>query len=312
MTQLNRIPTFLRCAELGSFSKAAIDLGMTPQAVSSQIKQLEQIVGVRLFHRTTRKIGLTEEGARFFEQCRRGMQHIDEGFRTLREAHDEVVGTVRLAVPFAVGRNTVVPLLASFLKQYPRVSIELIVQNETPDVVDQGVDLGVATGYMPSEAMTARRLGAAELILCASPDYLAERGVPESVDDLHRHRCVSLRHPRTGKIMPWSFRQGDQVVTLDMHACLTTNDTDTQRQAVLQGAGIGQLASFFIASHLRAGRLRPLLLGYAAPPIPFYVYLPRRENIPRKTRVLADFLYEAFRKNPDFEPLDLGRAEEVA
>jgi DNA-binding transcriptional LysR family regulator len=311
MTQLRGIPTFLRCAQLGSFSKAAIDLGMTPQAVSGQIKQLEKLVGVRLFHRTTRKIGLTEEGARFFEQCRKGMQFIEEGLRTLREAHDEVVGTVRLAVPFAIGRNTIVPLLASFLKQHPRVSIELIVQNETPDVVDQGVDLGVASGYTPSEAMITRRIGTAELVLCASPDYLAACGVPQRMDDLHRHRCVALRHPRTGKIMPWTFRQGDQVVTLDVQACLTTNDTDTQRQAVLEGAGIGQLSSAFVAGPLRTGRLTPLLLGYTAPPILFHLYFPRRENIPRKTRVLADFLYEAFRKNPDFERPDIERREAV-
>lgn len=300
---LRTISTFVRCAQIGSFSKAALELGMTPQAVSSQIKQLEDWVGVRVFHRTTRKISLTEEGWAFYERCKTGMDSIEEGVRRVRESADDAVGTVRLAVPYAISRGYIVPVLASFFDRYPRVSIELIIQNQQVDLVDQGVDLGIASGYMPRSSLIARKLASAELILCASPEYLKRHGSPRTMEDLHHHRCVALRHPRTGKIMPWTFQRDGETVTLDLPGCLTTNDTDTQRQSVLAGIGIGQLASFFVRSHVQAGRLEPLLIGYVAPPINFYLYMPRRTQIPKKTRVLADHLYREMRKHPDFQPI---------
>ncbi len=306
---LRAIGTFVRCAETGSFSKAALELGMTPQAVSGQIKQLEDWVQVRLFHRTTRKINLTEEGASFFEHCKSGIDAIDDGIRALRESTSEAVGTVRLAMPYVISRGYIMPILAPFFDLYPRVSIELIVQNQNPDVVEQGVDLGVGSGPMPKGSIIARRLASVELVLCAAPDYLKRFGTPTTLEDLKQHRCVALRHPRTGKIMPWTFRSGDGVVTLDLEGCLTTNDSDTQRQAVLSGIGIGQLASFYVAPNVAAGKLTPLLMGYTAPPYHFFLYMLKRTKIPLKTRVLADFLYRELRKHPDFQP---ARLREVA
>ncbi len=306
---LRTIATFVRCAETGSFSKAALELGMTPQAVSSHIKQLEDWVGVRLFHRTTRKIGLTEEGQGFFEQCKAGIEAIEDGVRGLNEATHEAVGTVRLAVPYAIARGYITPILARFFDQYPRVSVELLIQNQTPDIVEQGVDLGIASRTLPKTSMIARRLVSTELVLCASPDYIEKHGVPATIEELHAHRCVGLRHPRTGKIMPWTFRTDTDVTALDINCDLTTNDTDTQRQAVLHGVGIGQLASFFVSPHVRDGKLVPLLMGYVAPPIDFHIYMLRRTKIPQKTRVLADFLYEEFRRHPDFKPFRPASAE---
>ncbi|MYZ47587.1 LysR family transcriptional regulator [Propylenella binzhouense] len=298
---LRAIGTFVRCAEIGSFSKAALELGMTPQAVSGQIKQLEDWVQVRLFHRTTRKISLTEEGASFFEHCKSGMETIDDGVRALREATSEAVGTVRLAMPYVISRGYITPLLGRFFDLYPRVSIELIVQNQNPDVVEQSVDLGIGSGPMPKGSIIARRLASVELVLCAAPAYLERFGTPASIADLKRHRCVALRHPRTGKIMPWTFKGESGTVTLDLEGCLTTNDTDTQRQAVLSGVGIGQLASFYVAPNVRAGLLSPLLIGYTAPPYHFYLYMLKRTKIPLKTRVLADYLYRELRSLPDFQ-----------
>lgn len=309
---LRAISTFVRCAERGSFSKAALDLGMTPQAVSGQINQLEEFVQVRLFHRTTRKISLTEEGANFFEHCRAGVEAIEDGIRGLREATREAVGTVRLAMPYVISRGYIVPILSKFFEQYPRVSIELVVQNQNPDVVEQGVDLGIGSGPMPKGAIIARRLASAHLVLCASPSYLAEHGTPTSMEDLQSHRCVALRHPRTGKIVPWTFKTNSGEVTLDIASTLTTNDTDTQRQAVLEGVGIGQLASFYVIPHVRAGRLKPLLLGYTAEPFNFYLYMLKRTRIPLRTRVLSDFLFDALKHHSDLQAMDLPWADPVS
>jgi len=305
LASLRGIEVFVRSAQSGSFSKAALELGMTPQSVSSQVKALEDRVGVRLFHRTTRKISLTEEGSHFYERCRSGLDSIEEGLRSLTESTDEVFGVVRLAAPYGISRAYITPILSEFLDLYPRVSIELITHQQTPDIVEMGVDLGITSGHLPQSSITARRFASIELILCAAPSYLEAHGVPQTVEDLQHHRCVTLRHPHTGKIMPWTFQNGSDIVTLDIQGALVTTDTDTQRQAVLAGAGIGQLASFFVGPQAAAGALTPLLIGYVAPPINFYLYLPRRSKVPRKTRALADFLYRHLRKNKDFEPVKL-------
>jgi LysR family transcriptional regulator for bpeEF and oprC len=305
MDHLRRVATVIRAARAGSFSKAARQLGISPQAVSNQVNQVERWLEVRLFNRSTRKISLTEEGAVFFERCTNGIDAIDEAINELRERKQEAVGTVRLTVPYGLSQALVVPLLPSLLERYPRVSVELLVQNEMPDIVEHAIDVGILGGALPMGSVVARKVATFDMILCASASYLRKHGTPRTVEELRNHRCVHLRDPRTGKIYPWRFQRGDQVTTIDVHAALTVNDTETHRRAVLNGAGIGQLASFFVARHFRANRLKPLLMGFLAPPIDIYLYLQRRAQQPKKNSVVADFLMEELRNHPDLQPLDL-------
>ncbi len=297
------VATFVCCAENGSFSKAALHLGMTPQAISSQIKQLEEWLGVRIFNRTTRKISLTEEGRHFFERCKTGLESIEEGIRGARESTDEAVGTVRLSMPFGISRGYILPMLSTFFARYPKVSVELITQDTSVDIIDQSVDLGIASRSVPGSSLIVRKLASAELVLCASAEYIEKYGTPKNIDALRRFRCITLRHPKDGKMMPWTFRKGKELINIDITGCIVTSDTETHRHAVLQGLGIGQVASFFVRAHMRTGRLVPISLGYEAPPIEFFLYMPQRMQIPKKTRALADHVFREFRRNPDFVPL---------
>jgi len=303
MDHLRRISTFIRAAHAGSFSLAARQLGVTPQAVSNQVSQIEKWLEVRLFHRTTRKISLTEEGAALFERCKAGIDSIEEGVRSLRDRNQDAVGTVRLAVPYGISQALIVPLLPSLLERYPRISIELLVQNNLPDIVEQGVDVGILGGVLPMGSLVAKKITSFELILCAATNYLKKHGVPRTMEDLKTHRCVNLRDPGTGKIYPWTFRHREEVMTLDVHAGLTVNDTETHRRAVLNGAGVGQVASFFAAPHFRSRRLKPLLIGYVSAPIDIYLYIPRRNQMAKKNCLVADFLLEELRNHPDLQPL---------
>lgn len=301
--QLRGISTFIRSADAGSFSKAALELGITPQAVSAQIKQLEDQIGVGLFRRTTRRISLTNEGASFYERCCVAIETIDEGVRSLQDAASDTSGTVKISVPYFISRAYILPILAQFQKQYPRISIELIAQNEYPDFVDQGIDIAVMSRHLPGSSFIARQIATVKLILCAAPSYLKQKGRPESPQDLHGHRCVVLRHPVDGKTLPWTFQMDKQVVAIDVYGSLITNDTDTQRQAVLHGLGIGQIASFFVRSHLRDGTLKPLLMTYVAPPINIYLCMANRAAIPKRTTALFEFLEPRLSRHPDFKPL---------
>jgi DNA-binding transcriptional LysR family regulator len=303
LNRLRGISAFIRSADARSFSKAAMELGITPQAVSAQIKQLEEQIGVTLFRRTTRQISLTTEGASFYERCCVAIEAIDEGVRDLQDAADSASGTVRISVPYYISRAYILPILTKFLKQYPRVSIELIAQNEYPDFVDQGIDIAVMSRHLPGSSVIARQIASVKLILCAAPAYLAKNAGPKDPDDLRGHRCVVLRHPVDGKTLPWTFQVGKQVIAIDVSASLITNDTDTQRQAVLYGIGIGQLASFFVRPHLRDGTLKSLLMNYVAPPIDVYLCMANRTTIPKRTAALFNFLETQLSRHPDFQPV---------
>jgi DNA-binding transcriptional LysR family regulator len=302
MDYLRGIATFVSAARVGNFTATARKLELTPQAVSSHVLQLEAWLGVRLFNRTTRKITLTAEGAALFEHCSKGLDSIEEGVRALRELNEDASGTVRLAVPYGLSQALVAPLLHRFLEKHPAISIDLIVGNDVPDAISQGIDVGIIGGAVPMASLVARRITSFHLVLCASTEYLQTHGTPQRVEDLKLHRCVNLRSPRTGKNLPWVFQQGQEVITLDVSAGLTANDTESHRRAVLSGAGIGQLASFFAAPYVLAKQLKPLLLGHIAAPIDLFLYLPHRINLPKKNRLLADFLVEELRNHPDLKP----------
>ncbi|MPZ43143.1 MAG: LysR family transcriptional regulator [Betaproteobacteria bacterium] len=301
MENFRALNTFVRIVRGGSFSKAARELGISPQAVSNQIRSLERWVGVRLFNRTTRKISLTEEGLRFYTTCVSAIDAIDEGVRNLHEASEEVFGTVRLAAPHGLSWRLVAPLIGRFLTMHPRLSIELIVQNRLPDLVAQGIDVGVLGDPLPESSMVARRFGSVQLVLCATPAYLRKNGTPQRVEDLAHHQCINFRNWITDKVIPWTFKRGDSVLAETVPARFITNDGDSQLQAVLSGAGIAQLSSYRIAPYVRANRLKPLLLGHVSETYGLYVYLPRRKQVPKKARALADFLFEELRIHPDLQ-----------
>ena len=305
MENLRAFTTFIRIARTGNFSRAARELGMTPQAASNQVKQLERWVGVRLFNRTTRKLSLTEEGLSFYATCVTAVDAIEEGVRNLQEASEEAFGVVRVAAPYGLSWRVVAPILGRFLEMHPRVSVDLIVQNRIPDLVAQGIDVGILGDPLPDNSMVARKFGTVRHVLCASPAYLKRHGTPRAAEDLKRHRCINFRNWITAKIIPWTFENAESVVTEEVPASLTTNDGDSLLQAVLSGAGIGQLASYRIAPYIRANQLKPILAGYKSEIYGLYVYMPRRKQVPRKTRVLADFLFDELRVHPDLQPLTL-------
>ncbi len=296
MDRLRWITTFLAVAGAGNFSRAARGLHVSPQAVSAQMSQLEDWLGVRLFLRTTRRMALTEEGRLFLDRCQGGLQLIEAGERELRERRDEAVGSLRLVASPSLGQVLVAPLVARFCEQYPRLQVELLTQHQFPDVVDLGADVGVIGGELPTSSLVARKAGRFTHVLCASPGYLEAHGTPATALELSSHRCIGLRHPHTGRIWPWTFEADGHVMAIEPALVMVTQNPAVQRQLVLHGAGIAQVADYFARPHLQSGALVEVSIGYTGPRIDVHVFMPRREHVPRRSRLLSDFLFEGLKR----------------
>jgi LysR family transcriptional regulator for bpeEF and oprC len=303
MENVRAITTFIRVVKTGNFSKAARELGITPQAASIHIKQLEDWVGVRLLNRSTRNVSLTEEGTSFYNTCSVALGAIQDEVEKLRNTSEEIFGTVRVSAPHGFGWRFVAPAIGRFLSLHPRVSVELMIQNRLPDVVSDSIDVGILADPLPETTLIARKVATSSRVLCASPAYLQGHGTPRTIEELSSHHCINLRNWVDGEIMRWRFQEGDRVTTHDVHARFTTDDGDSALEAVLGGAGIGQLAAYRVAPYIRSQRLVPLLTEHATGHFNFYVYMQRRTQIPKKNRALADFLYEELRAHPDLRPL---------
>jgi len=299
MQNVRGITTFIRIVQTGNFSRAARELGITPQAASIQVKQLEDWTGVRLFNRSTRKISLTEEGANFYRTCVAAIGSIDEEVERMRDSSQEVVGSVRLAAPVGMGSRFIAPALGSFLEKYPRVSVDLLVQNRIPDIVGEGIDVGVLPHPLPDTTLIARRVVTSPFVLCASPAYLQRYGKPQTIEDLARHRRIDLRSWISNSVRPWRLRRGDEIVVSTVRASLVTNDGDSLIEAMLSGAGIGLLTMYRVAPYLRSGRLETVLDGMVDGELSWSIYMQQRNHMPRKIRVMADYLHHVLTTHPD-------------
>ncbi|MRW91783.1 LysR family transcriptional regulator [Duganella sp. FT80W] len=300
MDELRAISTFIRAAELGSFNKVAEAQGSTPQAVSKTIRQFEQHLGVRLFHRTTRNSTLTEEGQRLLESIKPSMDGVVGTLARVRSAAREDEGLIRVAASGSMGRRILMPLLAEFQLMYPGIQIDLIQDDAFSDLVNDRIDVGFRGGNAPEAQIVSRRLFPVQQIVCASPDYLRRHGAPDSLQDLVAHRCTAYRQPGSGRPMAWEFEIDGETVFHHVQPVLLSNDPDTEMHAVLAGIGIGQIDSINASAAIRAGLLKPLLTDYLSERMGFYLYFPQRADMPGRVRRFVDFIIERLLNSQEF------------
>ncbi|CAM4135677.1 HTH-type transcriptional regulator DmlR [Bordetella tumbae] len=301
MEHVRGITTFIRIVETGNFSNAARDLSITPQAASIHVKQLENWVGVRLFNRNTRKVSLTEEGTQFYQTCTLAVNAIDNEVERLRNASEEAVGRVRVAAPCGIGSLFVAPAIGRFLKMNTRVEVEMLIQNRIPDVVTENIDVGILPHPLPDTSLVARRVISSPFMLCASPMYIRQHGMPQQVEDLSKHQCIDLRSWMTQTIRPWQFQMGGKIVDLERKASIVTNDAAGAIEAALSGAGIVMSSTYRAAPYIRSSRLIQILPGLLVGSLDYSLYMQRRTQIPKKTRALMEFLHQELSCHPDFQ-----------
>ncbi|HZZ10504.1 MAG TPA: LysR family transcriptional regulator [Paraburkholderia sp.] len=300
MNEIRAITTFVRAATLGSLRRAAVDQGISPQAASHAVMQLEKELGVRLFHRTTRKLSLTEEGERFFDSVQPALSILSTALDDARRAKGEVGGVLRVSAPRSLGMPVLWPHFEAFQKAYPNVQLEVQFDDLFTDLVTERSDVGFRAGPPPSGGSIARRLLPIQLIVCASRDYIERHGAPQTIEELTQHRCTGYRRVNTGKLAQWQFQIGDEIVYRDVPAVVCVNDTELETQAVLSGLGIGQLASFNATAHIRSGRLVPLLTGHISDYGAITIYYGHRTEQPLRVKTFIDFMIERVGGNRDF------------
>lgn len=302
MDRLAGLTAFVRTADLGSFVAAGRVLGISPSAVGKAVTRLELDLGVRLFQRSTRSIRLTEEGRAFHERCRRILDDLDDAEATLAGTMEAPRGRLRLSTPI-VSYHLLLPVLPEFARRYPDIELDLDFNDRIVDLIDEGVDVAIRSGDLPDSRLRARTLRPFQMLLCASPDYLAQHGVPTTPRQLDDHCGIRFRYPNSGKLQPWPLTLPEGETELRPRTVMTCNNMEALRGAVLAGLGIGCMPDFLISAPLKAGGLQLVLPEWIDGPGQFHLIWPSNRHLSPKVRVLVDYLSERlFAQRCDLSP----------
>ena len=293
MKSLSNIKTFVRVAQTKSFVEAANTLGLSPPATSKAIAKLEEELAVKLLHRTTRSVSLTNEGERFYEVAQRLLEEMNDLTQELRDSLSEPHGRLKISMSAAYGRMWGTKIIAEFLRTYPQISVELSLDDREVDLAAEGFDVVIRVGALADSAnLIARRLFLDPLMTCAIPEYLEHCGRPQHPDELERYNCLNFRNRKTGRPMPWFFTIDEKVERRNFTGTLTIDDGEAVGQTAMLGIGISQMPGFMAVNALRQGILEEILVDYRPPFVPFTaLYLDRRLVSPR-IQAFVNFMVE--------------------
>ncbi len=283
----------VRVVDSGSFSAAARHLGVAPSSVSRQINELEEDLGAILFARTTRKLNLTEAGQLYYERASSIINDVDEAKLALSQLGSPS-GILRVTVPSGIGRELVVSAVPAFLDEYPAIKIVLSMTDQMVDIVDAGVDVAIRVGRQQDSSFKARKIGESKRIVCASPEYLKNAGIPRTPADLEQHNCVTWRdHPGHNT---WAFRGPDGVSKVRVSGSFFAKSADALVAAAVAGLGLSLLPDWNMGIELRQKQLCAVLTEYEASPVasPVYAVHAHQRYVPPKIRAFIDFLIETF------------------
>ncbi len=295
---LNEVVVFAEVVRAGSFTRAAKTLGMPKSTVSRKVARLEERLGARLLHRTTRRLRLTEVGASYFGRCELALSHLDEAEQLVAESQAAPRGVLRLTAPSDFGEAFLGGVIAAYLRLHEDTRVEVVLTERLVDLVAEGFDIAIRAGPLRDSALVSRRLAPARLILCASPAYLEARGVPETPEELSEHECVIFTNDARRRTT-WSLspRRGPPVL-VPVRGSVAVNSFVLVREAALAGLGIGSLPAFVAARAVEEGRLARVLEGLSPPASPLHALYPSTRHLPAKVRAFLDLLREQLNPPP--------------
>ncbi len=295
MDQLRCMQVFVRVVEQGAFVRAADDMGISPASVTNAVMQLEKHLGVRLLHRTTRRLSLTEEGQAYYQDCVRILGQVAEAEDSLSSVHRGAKGRLRISIAQSFQVMEFFPLLELFMRQHPGLSVEIIVTDRAVNLVEEGVDCALrATDLPPHAPLVARRIMQARWLTCAAPGYLARRSTPQTIDDLQGHNCIRFISPSTGRGREWYFNKDGAIKTYTPEGSLALTSLDAAVAAAAAGIGVAQVPDVLSWRIVFDGGLVPLLTDYIAMAQPVMVVYPHNRYLPVRVRAFADFMEQAY------------------
>jgi len=283
---------FVAVVECGGFSSAARLLGISKSAVSKRINVLEHTLGVKLLHRTTRKLSLTELGEHYYEHAAKAYSSAQDAEDAVAQLQGEPQGRLRINVPMSFGRLHVAPMIPKFLHRHPKISIDMVMDDKVLDLVGDGFDLAIRSGNLPSSSLIARELAPLNSALCASPSYLEKYGTPQTLSDLEQHNCLVFSHSQD--IRAWTFTKGDAQQSVEVSGNYQVNNSEAIREALLNDVGIARLPTFVAGPDIKSGKLVRLFPQYRMPHKTIYAVFLERQYMPAKVRAFLDFSINYF------------------
>ena len=284
---------FVRAVEAGGFTKATRTLQISASAVSKAISRLEERLGVRLLHRTTRSVALTDDGAAFFERAQRILAEVEDAELAMARSREVPRGKLRVDAPVALGRSKVAPLLPKLLAAHPELAVELTLRDHLIDIVAEGIDVAVRMVQPEDTGLVAKRLGTTYVLVCGSPAYFAKHAPPRVPGDLAKHECI--RYLRGGEENEWRFAGPHEVpITVPIRGRFVANSTETLIDAAIAGVGIVRMFDFAIAEAVAKGQLQVVLHDFALEARPIFALYPRNRHLSPRVRVFVDALVAAF------------------
>ena len=299
MDSLFAMDVLIRSVDRGGFAGAARDLGVSPSALSKVVAKLEKRLGVKLLHRTTRRLRPTAEGETYLERARRIVEAAQEADNEAMRHGGRPAGRLRLVVGVSFGTYALVPSLPEFLARYPEIELDLVMGERVADPGESGADLAIRLGALADSSLIARRICDIERVICASPSYVAAHGMPREPSELASHECLILAD--APELAHWPFTVGGKRTTIDVRGRgrVTANNAETLLELAQMGQGIVRLPDVIVGPSLSNGRLVPLLTdAHVAEPVPVHAIYPFTRQRPPKVGAMIDFLVEKFGDAP--------------
>jgi DNA-binding transcriptional LysR family regulator len=289
MDKLKQIEAFVDVIEKGSMARAALEQDITPVVLGRRIDALEKRLGVKLMHRTTRHLTLTEQGTVFLDHCRRLLDELDRAEQEVSEGRHKATGHLVVSTPAAFGRKHVAPHAPAFLKANPEVQISFNLTDRVVDLVREGYDLGIRIGGAIDPNFVAVKLASNRRVVCGTPEYFEHHGIPRTLDDLEQHNCLAF-NLQGGQQRGWFFQQHGKPVTIRVNGNLDCNDGELLHRWACEGLGLAWRSTWEIQAELASGELITVLDDYALPQYDIVAVYPQQRHLPAKIRFFIDWL----------------------
>ena len=294
---LKTLNAFLVTSELESFSAASRYLGLSPAAVSKSIGELEHTLGIRLFHRNTRNLSLTEDGKRLLLDIAPAMKKLDQALSQSKSVELEPVGKLKINLPESFGKKFILPLLPNFLSKYPKIELDVHLQDKKVDPINEGFDVSIGNLDDSDSGLVARDLCELQLVTIAAPSSLKKHPTPKKPADLLNQTLIGYRQLSSGRIINWRYKSGGENVTITPQGNLTLSNIEAVVTCVSSGLGIGCVGLWHVKSALEKGQVVELFRKFRPDPLTVKIYFSSREHQPRKVRVFIDYLLEMKKDN---------------
>jgi DNA-binding transcriptional LysR family regulator len=297
MGRFENMAAFIRVVEAGSISGAADGLGVAKSAVSRRLKELEEHLGVELFHRTTRSMNLTDSGRAFYHQSVRILEDVLEAEHATSQAHGTLKGSLKVALPSTFGLMHMGSAINDFLQAHPQIEFDLDFNDREVDLIQEGFDLAIRIAKLPDSSLIARRLAPIQTVICASPSYLERMGTPQTPDELIDHQCLVYSLLRDFNYWILTDSSGKEIRT-KIHPYLKASTGDFLKDAAVEGRGIILVPSFIAYKEIERGTLISILNDYKTPQVDAYAIYPQTRHLSQRVRAFVDFLVKRFEGTP--------------